>query len=172
MLTDMPAVRTWLPDALGQTHRRLCNQWRHLPVDRIDDALQEAAVVVLTTHPPPQSPPALRAFLLVVARRTLGRTLRSSRTVVPHPYGEREEAASNPETAFQHVLVKELLAAIHAGTLTVRTTRVVDRILSGESVIEISIALKLRKATVRQKLRDARAWLRTRASGANGKPGG
>jgi hypothetical protein len=61
----------------------------------------------------------------------------------------------------KQVYLRELIVMIRNSQLTVRTRGAFLRLLSGETVAEIAVALKLKKNYVQQKIFDARTWVRS-----------
>ncbi len=153
-------LRAMLPIVLPEVVWRARHSWPGVPFDLIEDAVQDALVVVLAIPDPPPTQPRLRAFLLVVARRGVGTALKRRRSERIHR-GERASAdpMGNTEAEYLRVLAREIVLAIRKSPLTFRTRGVVERTFSGDTILEISIALKLKRDNVRQKLRRGRAWV-------------
>lgn len=160
-----------LPSVLPEVYWRIRWRWRKTPRELLEDALQNAAVAVMEMEDPPRTATRLEATLFVIARRNIATALRQRSQGMDWAQ-LAADPTSAPDSVEKQVYLRELIVMIRNSPLTVRTRGAFLRLLSGKTVAEIAMALKLKKQYVWLKIQKARRWLRGNLEGAGDDPKG
>ena len=167
-------LRSMLPAAMRRIHVRL--HWKHRSTSNqaLDDVLQYSALVALTISRPPKSQVKLDALLWVVADRAVGAArIQVDREVPLGDFAWGMETRDDGNLLNDRVFIAEILRQVDGSdALTIRTREAFLRILVGQAIPQIAVAMCLTANNVRQKLFRARTWVRAAFSAQRSKGSG